>query len=72
MCKVVAVFIFCWVFYFVVTINFKQTEYTIPENKSRVVPSVVLRSDVLGSHKIIVEVSLTDGSATGDYDGIIL
>ena len=72
MYKVVAVFVFCWDFYFVVTINFEQTEYTVTENSRRVIPSVVLKGDVLGNQNIIVKVSLTDGSATGDYDGIIL
>ena len=72
MCKVVAVIIFCWDFYFVVTVNFEKAEYTVTENSRRIIPSVVLKSDVLENQNIIVEVSLSDRSAIGDYDGIIL
>ena len=68
MCKVSAVIIFCWDFYFVVTINFEQTEYTVNESSRIVTPLVILKSDVLGNRDIIVEVFSTDRSATGDYD----
>ena len=67
-----AVITFCWNFYSVVTINFEQTEYTVNESSRIATPSVALKSDVLGSQSIIVEVFSTDRSATGDYDVKIL
>ena len=69
-CK--AVIIYSIVFHSTATVKFNQSVHSAGENDGRADPLVVLQSDVLGSRSIRVPVSITDGSAMGNHNIIIL
>ena len=60
------------VFHSTATIKFNQSVHSAAENDGRADPVIVLQSDVLGSSSIRVPVSITDGSAIGNHNIIIL
>ena len=58
--------------FFIATIKFEKAVHVAAENDRIAHPLLILQSDALGSSSIRVPVSITDGSAMGNHNIIIL